>query len=525
VIAGTLIALLAQDPLAVRADTAPPRHDALRYEVTLSLPDTGDVIRATVQIRWRLESTEPVRLDLDTAFAVEPATVGRSTSPWRREGARLVFPHQNRAGDTIVTVVTYTGRPVDGLVIRGLGHSRTVFADNWPDRGHRWLASQDHPSDKASVHWRIEAPAGLTVVANGRLVRVERQGARPIWTFDMPEPIPVHTMVVGAARLATIRLDPAMCAVRCVPVSVLSYPRDSAFAADGPFRRASEMIDVFSRLFGEYPYAELRHVQSSTIFGGMENATAIFYGDRAWSSGRLDEGTVAHETAHQWFGDAVSQADWHHLWLSEGFATYGAALWSEHIGGADALHASMRREAESVRGAPVRDRPILDTEETRLMRLLSDNNYAKGAWVLHSLRGLVGDSAFFRGLRAYYNRFRNGNALSRDFVEVMEQVSGHDLDWYFRQALTQPGYPVLRVASRVEGDSAVVEITQVQPAAWGTFRVPGLDVKVDGRAERLDLSGPVTTGTFARRGGSGPPIVEVDPEGWWLLEVQPPPAR
>lgn len=520
------LALLTQDPLALRADTLSLRHDALRYDVAIALPDTGGLIRAEVAIRWRLTAAEPIRLELDTALTVTGATLDGRPAAWHREGPVILIPHDRRPGDTAVTTVAYTGVPQDGLVIRGggRGESRTVFGDNWPDRGHRWLASQDHPSDKAAVGWRITAPLGLTVVAVGRLVRVDTAGSTATWTFDLPEPTPVHTMVLGAARLAIAALPPAACAVRCVPVSVVSYPTDSAWAVAGPFRRAGEMVELFSRLFGPFPFPELRHVQSSTRFGGMENSSAIFYDERAWQAHRLGEGTVAHETAHQWFGDAVSQADWHHLWLSEGFATYGAALWAEHTGGAEALRTAMRRAADAVRQAPVRARPILDPGERNLMALLSANNYQKGSWVLHSLRGLVGDSVFFQGLAAYYARFAHGNVLSRDFADAMARAAGRDLDWYFRQALTQPGYPILEIAARPAGDSLHLEIRQVQDAGWGLYRLPGLQVRVNGQSFPVDVEGAVTRRVLPAPGGSPAPAVEVDPDGWWLLEVRKPEA-
>ena len=519
-IAGLVLLAVCQDPLAIRADSVRPRHDAIQYDVFLNLPETGTHLRAAVTIRWKLGSTDPVRLDLDTTFVVQGVTIGDQPASWQRQGFQIYIAHTGRAGDEITTTIRYEGSPRDGLVIRGDDSTRTIFADNWPDRARRWLASQDHPADKASVRWTIEAPAGLTLVATGQLDRADTAGSRVTWRFSMPEPVPVHTMVLGAARFATIRLPPGGCAVRCIPLSVLSYPADAAWAAAGPFRRASEMIDLFDHLFGPFPYGELRHVQSSTIFGGMENSTAIFYDERSWRSGMLSEGTVAHETAHQWFGDAVSQADWHHLWLSEGFATYGAALWWEHVGGAPALQKAMQQAADGIRRNAAQDRPIIDTAQQQLMELLNANNYEKGSWVLHSLRGLVGDSAFFRGLRTYYARYRNGNALSRDFANVMGEASGQNLDWYFRQALTQPGYPVFDVSTRLAGDSVVVELTQVQPASWGIYRLPNLALRLNGAPVRFDVTGRRTSHAYPAE-DNAPIEVQLDPDGWWLLDVKP----
>ena len=513
-----LLATLAQDPLAVRADTVPLRHDALHYDVYVYLFPSGPRVGMNVRARWRITSPDPIRLDLDTVFNIVATQVNGRTVEARRNGFALLLPHGARPGDTVTTAVLYGGAPRDGLVVRGEGAARTVFSDNWPDRARGWLVAQNHPADKATVRWDVKAPLGLTVVANGALRVADTAGPAVFWSFEMAEPIPVHTMVIGAARFAVTRLPPA-CAVRCVPQSVYSYPQDSAFAIDGPFKHATEIVDLLSRRFGPFPYGELRHVQSSTMFGGMENSTAIFYSDRAWSAHRMDDGLVAHETAHQWFGDAVSQDDWHHLWLSEGFATYGAALWAEHAGGPERLAQVMQQAAQAVRRSDVRNRPILDSSATDLMSLLNPNNYQKGSWVLHSLRGLVGDSAFFQGLRTFYERYRHGNALSRDFARVMEAAAGRDLEWFFRQALTQPGYPVLQVVTRREGDSVTVEVAQVQDGTWGVFRIPGLVLELNGQRVTLDVDGRTTRKAFSLR-GSGVPALKVDPDSWWLLEVR-----
>lgn len=514
-----LAVLVVQDPLAARVDSVRPLHDALHYDVTLTLPAEGQRIEARVRTRWRIGGPAPIRIDLDSVFVIAAATVNRRPVTPNGRGLPYLLPHAAGVGDTVETELHYAGVPGDGLVIRDGAQGRTIFADNWPDRARRWLAAQDHPSDQATVAWHIDAPADLTVVATGAFVDTETRGERTVWRFALDTPTPVHTMVVGAARLAVTSLGQGGCAERCVPVSVYAYPPDSAWAVGGPFRRAAAMIDFFSDRFGPMPYPVLRHVQSSTIFGGMENSTAIFYDERSWSSQRLSEATVAHETAHQWFGNAVSQADWHHLWLSEGFATYGAALWEEHLGGRTALRAVMQGAATTVRRASVHDRPIIDPAETRLMSLLSANNYPKGAWVLHSLRGLVGDSAFFAGLRRWIATASHRGASSRDFADVMAAVSGQDLDWYFRQALTQPGFPMLEVQTAHRGSMAMVTIRQVQPEAWGTYRIPALEVQVDRQLHRVTLEGRQVTLTVPKE-DAGPAEVTLDPNGWWLMQVR-----
>ena len=517
-----LTSLFAQNPLAGRWDRVRLNHDALRYDIALILPDSGSRISVRVQTAWRLGAPGPVVLDLDSSLTVRQASVNGKPARWRRDGNRMVLPVAGHRDSTVSTVVEYDGTPRDGLIIRGTGPDRTIFGDNWPDRARFWLATQDHPADKASVAWDIEAPAGYSVVANGRLQRVDTLASgRRRWIFLNPEPIPTYAMVAGMARMAVTALPAGGCPAHCVPVAVFTYLADSAFALDGPFRRAAQIVDFFSSRVAPFPYGELRHVESTTRFGGMENPTAIFYGEGGYHNKSLTERTVAHETAHQWFGDAVTEADWHHVWLSEGFATYGAALWAEHAGGDSALRAAMREARASIIGAAVTERPILDSAVTDRMKLLNTNSYEKGSWVLHSLRGLMGDEAFFRGLARYYRTFQHRNALSSDFARIMSTEAHQDLAWYFRQALLLPGYPVLDVATELDGGHLLLTIRQVQKKTWGLYRLPNLEVRLDDRILRVDIRGQVTRLATHWESDRPPAMVEVDPNGWWLVDVKP----
>lgn len=516
----TAAPLGAQAPLSGAWDHVRLRHDALRYDISLTLPDTGSFIAAEVTTHWTLGPAGPIRLDLDAAMTVRAVAVNGVSVRWKRSGDRIEIPVSGPPGKSVTTRIRYDGTPRDGLLLRGAGASRTIFADNWPDRARLWLASQDHPADKAAVAWTIDAPAGFTVVANGVLEGADSSadGRRVSWRYRNTEPIPVYTMVLGMARFAITRLAPA-CAVRCVPVTSYTYPEDSAFAASGPFRRADQIVDFFAQRFAPFPYAELRHVESSTRFGGMENSTAIFYDEKAYQKRSTREEVVAHETTHQWFGDAVTEADWHHIWLSEGFATYGAALWEEHVGGDSALRRTMQEAKSRIVASAVTQRPILDSTIVKRFDLLNTNSYEKGSWVLHSLRGLLGDAAFFRGLTQYYKRYEHKNALSSDFARVMGQAAGQDLGWFFRQALTQPGYPMLELATELDGGHLLLTIRQVQPAAWGVYRLPNLQVRLDDRVLTVNVTGAVTRLATHWESSTGPVKVEVDPDRWWLLVV------
>jgi aminopeptidase N len=526
----TIPALLFQtaaavSPLALRSDTTRLPHDVTHYDVSVVLGDSGRHVLGQTEVSWRLESANPVELQLDSTLRVIRVLVnGRENTRlvrtmWGRAGDRIAVPHEGRAGDTLSTRIRYRGDVSDGLVFsRGRAGPR-VFADNWPDHAHGWIPVQDHPSDKATVAFHVQVPAAMQVIANGTLEKIDTLPYQHrIWHYRLSEPIPTYSIVIGAGRFAVTPLGRAGCPARCVPVTLWTDPADSASAVSGPFRRAPQMVDFFTRLIGPFPYPSLAHVQAATRFGGMENATAIFYNDSLVRTGRLSEATVAHETAHQWFGDAVTPDDWHHLWLSEGFATYLAAMWAEETGGVSARSSAMREEAEQYFRSAQVERPIIDPSVADPQSLLNDNAYQKGAWVLHQLRGLLGDSAFAATLRRYYRAHEHGTAVSADLAEAASSVAGKDLDWYFRQALTQPGYPVLDARWRHRGNRIDIEIRQTQPEGWGTYRLPGLVVRIDGKDFPVDVSGRTTRRTL--RGFNRPPMkVELDPAGWWLLKT------
>ena len=236
----------------------------------------------------------------------------------------------------------------------------------------------------------------------------------------------------------------------------------------------------------------------------------------------MAELTVAHETAHQWFGDAVTAREWAHVWLSEGFATYFAELWTEHAVGDSAFSASMARIRDQiVRAEEVATRPVIDTTQTNLMELLNTNSYQKGGWTLHMLRHTIGTDTFWTGIREYYARYQNQNASTDDLREIMERVSGTELRWFFTQWLTRSGVPAL--AGTWSYDAAakqvIVNVRQVQ--SGDAYRLPleiGITTSPSAapRVERVDVTGREAKFTFAA--DAEPQSVVLDPNTWLLME-------
>jgi aminopeptidase N len=495
---------------AAGAQNAARAADVVHYDFGLTLPDAGPSFRgdATLTV-WRVRHADSLALDL-VGLEVDSVLVNGRRVAVAPAKERITVPLPPGSGDTLRIRVLYGGTPSDGLIIRRDTAQRwTYFGDNWPNRARHWLPTIDDPSDKATVSWAVSAPSTQTVVANGTLVErvaappLARGGApRSITRWRESRPIPVYLMVIAAAPLTMTDLGDTACGLatfgRCVPQMVYTAPEQREYMP-GPFGAADSIVSFFARLVAPFPFEKLAHLQSSTRFGGMENASEIFYSDAAFRRRTMNDGLIAHETAHQWFGDAVTEREWPHVWLSEGFATYFAALWTEYARGDSAFKDQLRsiRSRVLTDAARVPRLPVIDTVETDLLRLLDANSYQKGGFVLHMLRRQLGDSAFFRGVRAYYVDHCYGNAVSDDLRVALERSSGQPLGWFFDQWLRRPGYPRLTITWHSDQAARQVVVDIEQGGQFGTFRAPltleFADAAGNVQRERVELTASVST--------------------------------
>jgi aminopeptidase N len=426
--------------------------DVLHYEFALTINDSTDRIegRALIKIKFINES-DSISFDLTginregKGMGVTSVYSGPKDVKWEQGEERLLvfFDNPVKQNDTLEFVIEYNGIPADGLIIsKNKFGNRTFFADHWPDRAHNYLPCIDHPYDKASVDFIITAPDRYKVIASGTLIEEsDLVGNMTLTHWSETVPLAIKVMTFGAAEFA-VQLAGN---VNNIPVWSWVYPenRKEGFS---DYSVAVRPLEYYSRIIGQYPYKKLANVQSKTIYGGLENAGTIFYSEKSVTGFGRAEGLIAHEIAHQWFGNCVAEADWHHIWLSEGFATYMTSLYFESFQGRDRLESDMTSaRAKVLKYYEKHAKPVIDTTITNLMDLLSVNSYQKGAWVLHMLRHDLGDEVFLKGLRLYYERFYNSNALTEDFKNVMEEVSGRNLSKFFQQWLYTAGQPELKI--------------------------------------------------------------------------------
>ncbi|WP_080237254.1 M1 family metallopeptidase [Spirosoma rigui] len=512
-----------------------PGVDVLNYNFSLTISDSTNRIKGEATIRFtRADDRQTVWFDLIEAKGDTAGGGMRVQDVRLPDGKSVPFSHRNdrvfinlppAPGQPTELIISYAGTPARGLIIsRNKFNERTFFGDNWPNNARNWIPVVDHPSDKATCSFTVNAPATYRVIANGKFQDespLPNGRKRTRWVENTP--IPTKVMVIGAARFSVQEVG----AVSGVPVQSWLYPNDS-HKGFIDYRPAKEILQYFIDKVGPYSYEKLANVQSTTVFGGMENASCIFYNEKI-IVGRKDsdvEALLAHEIAHQWFGNSATESDWSQLWLSEGFATYFSALYLEHAYGRDTLNAVLdQNKSQIFRYTALKPKgTVVDSMTTNLNDLLNPLSYQKGGWVLHMLRHEVGDDAFWKGIRAYYTTYRNANARSSDLQTVMEKASGKQLDQFFQQWLYQPGYPEVVWGSRYDAakQALVIDVRQAQKTGTIftiplTFSIRGANGRELSRTAKLTLTQQSQTFTVPVSGKPG--SVVIDPDNTVLMRA------
>ena len=537
-----IIVVLLSLPLSLAAQRRERVIDSWRpihYDVALSFNDQlTEISAARTEITLEVLAADLTKIDLDFGeMPIDAVTVSGSPARFERQPDLLdVFLERAaKRGDKLSLTVTYHGRPQDGLIFaKDRDGNPSATGDNWPNRVHQWIPCLDHPSAKATVSFTVAAPPRELVVANGKFVTLTRNGNAPsLWRFDETKPIPAYCMVIAVSEGAKIDAhEPA-----ATPLAFYVPQKDAGYAPKG-FATAAPALAFFSQTVAPYPYEKLALIVGATRFGGMENSSAIVFTNTLFEprgSEKMSpqfgipmriEDVVAHEIAHQWFGDSVTESTWADLWLSEGFATYFAGLFIEK-------HESEATFREYMRDAAARyfnyekqrNTPIHDTETQDLMRLLNPNNYEKGAWVLHMLRARIGDDAFFKGLRDYYNDHREANATTEDLRVALEKSSGKNLKEFFARWVYGAGHPRYQLLwgsmERHTGGVLTVELRQLQNGEAFLDPVP-IEFTVNGKKKRETIYPDGKLTKVSIRLDAAPTSAEIDPDGTLLKEVVAP---
>jgi aminopeptidase N len=383
----------------------------------------------------------------------------------------------------------YKGVPDIGLKIANNKYGdRTFFSDNWPNKGRNWLATIDHPYDKATCEFIVTAPDHYQVVSNGlKVEETNLPNGERLTHWRQSVPIATWLYVLGVAEFAVQYVDE----FDGKSIETWVYPQDRNAGFYDFAVPTKSALEFYSDRIGPFSYEKLANIQSNSVSGGMEAASAILYSENSVVGDRNERwrNVVIHEVAHQWFGNSVTEYDWNDVWLSEGFATYFTLLFIEHHYGKEAFVAGLIKSKKTVDDFYLKNPKyrIVHDNLTDMSKVVSIQTYQKGSWILHMLRGMIGTEVFWKGIKSYYKKYKDVNATTDDFRREMEEVSGLDLKPFFQQWLYQPGTLKYKGTWRFDSKKKEVTIVLDQVQTDGSvFKMP-LEVGVFGSQKEQQL--------------------------------------
>ena len=516
-------------PGATEHYAAPRPVRVLHVSLDVSLDFERAAVSGTCTTRLAaVRGVDTVSFDA-VELEVSEVTVDGKAARFANSGRHLhvTLPRKLKPGAEAEVRVRYAARPTRGLYFLAPDAAypkrpTQAWTQGQDEDSRCWYPCLDAPAQKATTELRATFPERFTSVSNGALVSDKRaRGKRTQhWRLDRPHAPYLVTLVVGEFEEVT---HPGR-----VPLRYL-FPKGKRDAALRVVERTPEMLSLFEKLTGEpYPWRTYSQVfVADFIFGGMENTSATTLTDEvmhdaraALEYGAAAESLVAHELAHQWFGDLLTCRDWPHGWLNEGFATYAELLWRETADGKDAADQHRREDLDAYlsEASERYARPIVARKFHEPIDLFDRHLYEKGGAVLHELRRRLGDEDFFSALKAYVRAHRDGTVETHDLARAVEATTGHNLDRFFDQYVLSPGHPRLKVDVAYEAAEKRLKLAvkQAQPTqgegAFPLFELPlDVDVVVGGRERTERLWVKDAEHTFHLRADAEPSQVRVDP--------------
>jgi aminopeptidase N len=488
-------------------------------------------VHGTATIDIRRVDPEATTIELDAVgFAITSVTIGGKGTKYVYDGKLLVVTVGPDV-DSAALAIAYSATPRKGLYFLDADeHVPTRPKQAWTqfqeEDARHVMPCHDKPHAKMTTETRIRVPAGFYVLSNGALVGRETAGKAEVFHWKMEEPHPSYLVTIVAGEFTELQAVARTDGAAEVPLTYL-VPKGREEDARRTFARTPEMITWFSELLGvPYPWNKYAQVVvSDFIFGGMENTTAttmyehILLDERAAIDVTSDD-LIAHELAHQWFGDFVTCRDWSEGWLNEGFATFMEHVWREHHLGRDEYEYGVRNDLASYLGEATGRyrRPIVCQDYDAPLDLFDRHLYEKGGLVLHVLRTELGDTLFWRGVTTYLRRHARGVVETRDLLRALEEVSGRSLGRRFEELVQRPGHPEVEIDLSWDDGVLRCNAKQTQSTNDGVpsaFEVPIVLAIVDPetgkeRREKLRLTSRVDT--FSIPCPSRPKFVVVDPD-------------
>lgn len=534
------VAIADQEEFQSRREQQLRAHDfdVQHYRIKLSLDEPTKSFDGETAITFAatMNGLEELALDAES-FTVDAVMRQGAPLAFTQEEGKLeiTLDHALAVGEEATLVIGYsvTNINVDSTKY-GMGanydlgfnfkpesptNPQIIFTLNFPEGARHWFPSFDHPSDWATHETIVELRKDYGVVANGALISdtVDPEtGRRTVhWSQTKPQPTYLYVMVAGNHSVLVDKHGD-------LPLHYRVYPGDEADARLS-FGSTPGMIAFFEDLYGvKYPWVKYDQIVIPGIGGGAESTSATVISEwSVMSAAELEDETpdalIAHELAHQWWGNLIGYRDWDHIWLSESFATHAEYLYAIHDLSADEAALTLHQQkAAYLREANTKFiRPIVTNKWNRPNQMFDRHTYEKGGVVLNMFRELVGEEVFAKILRTFLETHAYSNVTTTDFLFTVRQVTKEDYSWFFDQWLLRPGHPVLDVSHTWDSDQKVLSVTikQTQDRKLGTpvFRLPinlGITTRAGETIERMWMDKEQQTFTFD--GAEKPLLVHFD---------------
>lgn len=476
------------------ADSYPFQHgiNILHYAFSLSVNDASDQISGTALVTFGITQRGITAIQFDLANSnQERQGKGMQVVSVQLKGQPLSYTHQSdrlqislpgnvRDSGLVATIeIQYSGLPYTGLRIGNTQFGKRSFSsDNWPNKGRHWLPMVDHPSDKATVEFKVTAPSHYQVISNGLLQEVSvLNDSTKLTHWKQSVPVSPWLFVLGIQEYAVQYVD----TFDGKSIETWVHPQNRAAGFYDFAEPTKKVLQFYTDYVGPYAYEKLANIQAPSVSGGMETSSAIFYTEKLVTGTRSErtQQVVIHEIAHQWFGNAVTESTWDDVWLSEGFATYFTLLFVEHDAGREAFVKGLKSAKQTIERyyASGKNFAIVADRSPEKEEVTSAITYQKGAWVLHMLRNTIGDVAFQQGIHSYYSKYFNANTTTANFIAEMEKASGKKLQPFFDQWLLRSGIPHITISWQYEASSKSLAITLAQESAENLYTLP-LEIEI-----------------------------------------------
>lgn len=517
-------------------------YDVQSYEVDVTVDPKDRSITGETSMAGRIvHPTNVIVVDLDTTFAVESVENWLEPLKWERRGGRIWirFPLTLQAGEFFNIRTKYSGKPrvaPQPPWIGGFMWEKTPSGADWisvalqNDGADLYFPCKDHPSDKPdSVALVVTVPEDLVVAGPGKLEGVyPKSNGMKTYRWEMNDPIPNYSIVFNAAPYRVIKDSMKSIGGDNIPIEFYILP-ESYDKGPKLIAETKKYVEFYEKYLGPFPFRSHKLGIAETPHLGMEHSTMLAYGNKFQYNQHGFDWLQLHELGHEWWANLVTATDWRDFWIHEGFQSFMDTLYLEHLGKKDAYFAEMKGRAARTRNkqpvAPWEPKFSYEVYLAGPEFTSSDGDiYGKGAVVLHTLRYLIGDDAFFRALRrmSYPDKemeSKTDGSQTRlvntdDFLTIAEEESKMKLDWFFELYLRQPALPKLSVIASGPADGSATTLPRQIILRWETpnnmpFPMP-VDVTYNGKTERVEMKNGTATITFTG------PMPTVDPNGWVL---------